>query len=51
MFGFQIHNILDKVPQLLPHFRGIVSADRLKQLSIPGDFLIVNTEYVRLLVF
>ncbi len=44
MYGFQIHSLIDKVPHLLPHFRGIVSIDSITKLSKAGDFLIVNTE-------
>ena len=44
MFGYEIHNLLDKVPHLHPHFRGIATIDSVVQLERKGDFAIVNTE-------
>ncbi len=44
MYGYELHTLLDKVPQLMPHFRGILSIDSITQLTRAGDFIIVNTE-------
>ncbi len=44
MYGYELHRLLDKIPQIVPYFKGITTIDKIKLLPRIGDFIIINTE-------